>query len=106
MLAHVVSTRTREVGVRMALGASRRDVVHMVLRDGVQPVVSGIIGGLMVGIIARMLLTPLFVRLLPPLDPIVLTVVPATMLAAGIAACYLPARRAAQVDPNVALRQL
>lgn len=106
VLSHIVARRTWEIGVRVALGADRTKIMGMVLRDGLVPVGCGIGAGLMAGIMARMLLRPFFVQLLPALDPGVLTVVPALMLLAGIVACYLPARRAARVDPNIALREL
>lgn len=106
VLAHIVARRTREVGVRVALGASRKDILRLVLRDGLHPVASGIVAGLAIGVIARMTLRPVFVRLLPAVDPVMLTAIPLAMLAAALVACYIPARRAAEVDPNVALRDL
>ena len=93
VLSHVVSRRTWEIGVRVALGAGRMKIMSMVLRDGLVPIVCGIGAGLVAGIMARMLLRPFFITLLPALDPGVLTVVPLLMLLAGIVACYLPARR-------------
>jgi predicted permease len=106
VLSHVVARRTWEIGVRVALGAGRMKILGMVLRDGLVPVGCGIGAGLMAGIMARMLLRLFFIQLLPALDPGVLTVVPVLMLLAGIVACYLPARRAARVDPNIALKEL
>jgi predicted permease len=105
-LSHVVLRRRREIGVRMALGATRPDVVRLVLRDGLKPVVLGVVVGLAVGAVARMAVSPMFERLMPALDPFVLIVVPVSMLLAGAAACLIPARRASRVDPNVALRDL
>jgi ABC-type antimicrobial peptide transport system permease subunit len=105
-LSQVVARRRREIGLRIALGASRSDVVRMVLRDGLRPVISGIVLGLVLGAIVRFALQPLFYRLLPSLDPLVLTAVPLLLLAAGAAACLIPARRASQVDPNQALKDL
>jgi predicted permease len=104
VLSHVVARRTREIGLRIALGAARRDIIRMVLRDGLHPVASGIVAGLLIGAIVRMTLRPFFVRLLPAVDPFVLTIVPLLMILAAFVACYLPARKAARVDPNVALR--
>ena len=105
-LSHVVLKRRREIGLRVALGANRPDILRLVLRDGLRPVISGIVLGLALGAVARLWLTPLFNRLLPPLDPFVLAVVPLLLLACGIAACLIPARRASRVDPNLALRDL
>lgn len=105
-LSHVVLRRRREIGLRLALGADRSGILRMVLRDGLRPVGAGIVVGLGLGAMARLALTPLFDRLLPPLDLLVLTIVPALMLTCGVAACVLPARRASRVDPNLALRDL
>ena len=106
VLSHLVERRTREIGVRMALGAARMDMYRMVVRDGLRPVVAGVVIGLVIGVIVRRALTPFFSRLLPTVDPAVMIVLPLLMLAAGVVAAYLPARRAARVDPNVALREL
>ena len=104
VLSHVISRRTREIGIRIALGADRGRILRMVIRDGVAPVVSGIVLGLAIGAIARMSLGPVFTRLAPAIDPVVLILVPVSMVLAAIVACYIPARRAAKIDPNVALR--
>ena len=104
MLSNVVVRRTREIGVRVALGATPGDVVRMVIRQGLMPVASGAVAGLAVGAIVRMSLQPNFQRLIAPLDYAALAVVPLAFLAAALVACYLPARRAARIDPNVALR--
>jgi ABC-type antimicrobial peptide transport system permease subunit len=106
VLSHLVERRTREIGVRMALGAARTDMYRMVVRDGLRPVVAGVVIGLLIGVLVRRALTPFFARLLPTVDPAVMIVLPLLMLAAGVVAAYLPARRAARVDPNVALREL
>jgi len=79
---------------------------RMVVRDGLRPVIAGVVVGLVIGVIVRRALTPFFARMLPAVDPAVMFLLPLLMLAAGIVACYLPARRAACVDPNVALREL
>ena len=105
VLSHVVAHRTKEMGVRLALGASRRQIIWLVLVDGVGSVVVGLVIGFVLADVAGMALRPLFERFLPAVDPTVLVVVPVLYLIAAIAACYLPARRAAHVDPNVALRQ-
>ena len=105
-LSHIVTRRTREIGVRLALGASAQSIVRMVVVDGLRPVVYGVVIGLALGLLARLALQPLFVRLLPTFDPFALAIAPVSMLVAAVVACYLPARRAARVDPNVALRNL
>jgi ABC-type lipoprotein release transport system permease subunit len=89
----------------MALGAARVDVVRLVLFDGVKPVAIGLAVGLGAGAIFRLAAQPLFERLVPGMDATILVAVPTMLLAAGAIACYLPARRASLVDPNVALRE-
>jgi predicted permease len=106
VLSHVVASRTREIGIRLALGAGRRRILSMVLREGLSPVLLGLGAGLGLAVLARFGLQPMFTRLLPALDVMALAVVPLLFLGAGVAACYLPARRAAAVDPKRALRDL
>jgi predicted permease len=106
VLAHVVSRRTREMGVRMALGATRRQVIGLVLREGLRPVVIGIAAGIGTGVLLRMWARSLFVDAPAASEPLVFSGVATALLAAGAMACVLPARRAARVDPNVALRDL
>jgi predicted permease len=105
VLSHLVVRRTREIGVRIALGATRADIVRMIVRQGLSPVVLGVVAGLLFGAVARLALQPQFLRLVPAMDVVVLGVVPVVFIAAAIVACYLPARRAASVDPMVALRR-
>jgi putative ABC transport system permease protein len=106
VLSELVLRRTRELGIRMALGADARRLLRMVLLDGTRPVLLGLVIGLGCGVILRVSFRPLFIRMLPAFDPLVIALVPATFIAAALVAAYLPARRAAGVDPNVALRQL
>jgi predicted permease len=105
VLSHLVSRRTREIGIRVALGASRTDITRMIVREGLSPVILGIVVGLMLGALARLALQPRFLSLIPAMDVVVLVLVPVIFVGAAVLACYLPARRAADVDPNVALRQ-
>lgn len=104
--SHIVARRTREVGVRMALGASDRQIERMILREGFTPVVQGFVLGLLFGVLARLGLRALIVSAIEIFDPIAFSVIPVVLFAAAFFACYMPARRAAHVDPNVALRQL
>lgn len=106
VLSHVVSRRTWEVGVRMSLGATPAGVIGMVLRDGLRPVVVGILAGSAVGATARLLIQPQLASMLPRQNVIALISVPVLMLTAALVACYLPAHRAARVNPNAALREL
>jgi putative ABC transport system permease protein len=106
VLSSVVAGRTREIGVRLALGAEPIRIVRMVLRQGLRPVASGLVAGLAIGVIARVSLRPVFSRIFPALDWQVIAAVPVPFIMAALVACYLPARRAARIDPNVALRDL
>jgi len=101
--AFSTAQRTREFGIRMALGARPADVLRMVLRQGMK--LAGI--GLIVGLVLAVGVTNLIASLLfgvSPQDPLVLTAVTAGLTLVALAAAYLPARRATKVDPMVALR--
>jgi putative ABC transport system permease protein len=106
VISDLVSRRTREIGVRVALGADPGRLTWMVLRDGIRPVVTGLLVAIALGAVARMALRPLFLRMMPAFDPVILLVVPAAFIVAAVLASYLPARRATRIDPNVALRHL
>jgi ABC-type antimicrobial peptide transport system permease subunit len=103
VIAYSVSQRTREIGVRVALGASRRNVMRMVLRQGLTLAGLGIGAGLVAALAATRLLRSLLYGV-SPLDPATFVVVPLLLLTVTILACLLPARRAARVDPMEALR--
>ncbi|HZE89421.1 MAG TPA: FtsX-like permease family protein, partial [Verrucomicrobiae bacterium] len=103
VVSYSVSQRTQEIGVRMALGADRATVVRMVLRQGLMPVLIGLAAG-MVGALA---LTKLIARLLfdvAPTDPVTFAAVVLSLVAAAALACWQPARRAAGIEPMLALR--
>ncbi len=101
--AFTVARRTREFGIRVALGAERRHVVRMVLRQGFGLIAGGCAVGLSLGAGAGHVLRG-FLFGVPPLDPAVLVGAAASSVAFGLAACYGPARRATAVDPVRALR--
>jgi predicted permease len=101
--SYVVSRRTREIGIRMALGATPGSVLRLVMREGLTLTLAGVgIGLLLSWGIARALSGMLYE--VSPLDPLVFTMAPLTLLAAALLATYVPARRATQVRPMVALR--
>ena len=103
LLAHVVSQRTRELGVRMALGARRSQIAGLVVWRGVGLAV----GGILLGVIGAFATTRVLRSLLfdiSPTDPATLTLVATGLLAIALLSAYLPARRATRVDPMVALR--
>jgi putative ABC transport system permease protein len=103
VMAYAVSRRTREIGIRMAIGARREDVSRMVIKQGLVLTASGLVVGLLASLaLGRLITSQLFG--VQPADPWTLAVVPLVMVAVSLAAAYLPARRAAQVDPMMALR--
>jgi predicted permease len=106
VLSHVVLLRTREMGIRVALGADRRRIFRLVLLDGLRPVVKGIVLGVTIGIGARLAVRAWVVTEISAFEPLVFALVPVPLILAALVACYLPAARAARVDPNVALRNL
>jgi putative ABC transport system permease protein len=95
--------RTREIGVRMALGANGRTIGRMVLRDGGRVVLAGVAIGVAAAAAAMRALGALLFEVRPS-DPATLATVSALLIAVGLAACYVPARRATRVDPLTALR--
>ena len=102
--SHVVAYRTREIGVRMSLGASARQIQAMVIRDGARPVVDGLILGLWAGIVGRLMVRSYLVIDVAVFDPWMLLLAPIPIVLAALCACYLPAARAARIDPTTALR--
>ena len=106
VLSHVVSLRTREIGIRIAIGADRGRVFRLVLRDGLYPVIKGLALGLGIGVAARMAVLSWVVTDVSAIDPIVFSLVPVPFIISALIACYFPAARASRVDPNVALRDL
>jgi predicted permease len=104
VVAYAVGRRTREIGIRMALGARPVDVLGMVLSQGLIFTLIGIALGLAIALSASGFLQNFIVGVSPH-DPLILIGVPAILAAVMMAACWLPARRASRVDPTLALRQ-
>ncbi len=103
VMAYAVARRTREIGIRRALGAAPAQVLRMILREGLVTMCGGIALGVLLALgIGRAFSTMLFE--VSPLDPVAFTLAPAVIVATALAASWLPARRAMRVDPIVALR--
>ena len=104
LLAYMVGQRSREIGIRMALGARRDDILRMFLRKGVALAGVGIVAGLVFSASTASLMASLLYGVRPH-DPAVFLIVPLLLLAVAALASYLPARRATKVNPIVALRE-
>jgi putative ABC transport system permease protein len=104
MLAYSVGRRTSEIGIRMALGATHSEVVRMALRESLAVVGVGAVAGLGISLVLPRLLARFLVPALSPNDPLSLLATLVCLTAAALAASWLPARRAARIDPMAALR--
>src|SRR5204863_4833867 len=102
--SYVVSQKTREIGIRIALGAEKREVLKLVLGQGMKLALTGVT----IGLIASFVMTRLMGSLLfsvSATDPVTFIAIPLILTGVALAACFVPARRAAKVDPMVALRR-
>ena len=105
MISYSVACRTREIGLRLALGATARDVMRAAVLEGMKPVLVGLLAGGGAAIaIATALRSSLYG--ITPTDPLSLGVVTGVLLFTSSMACYIPARRAARLDAMVALRHM
>jgi ABC-type antimicrobial peptide transport system permease subunit len=103
ILSYSVTERRREIGIHMALGATRGNVLGMVLGQGMRLTIAGLVAGLAAAfVLTRLLQSQLFN--VKPSDPMTIASVAAVIAAVALAACYIPASRATRVDPMVVLR--
>jgi putative ABC transport system permease protein len=104
VFSYVVQQRTREIGIRTALGASSGKVISLMLRDSARSISAGIIVGFAAAVgVSRLLRSELFGA--TPFDPVVFGATALALTIAGVLATLIPARRAARIDPTTALRQ-
>jgi ABC-type antimicrobial peptide transport system permease subunit len=103
VMSYIVSQRTSEIGVRIALGAEPRNVTRMIVAQGGAVALAGVVAGLAVSFAGSRLLATLLYDV-SPRDPGVFAVTALSLLAVALVACWIPARRAAAVDPVIALR--
>ncbi len=104
VISHALSRRTQELAIRMAIGASTGDILHLVLRHGLRPPAVGLLIGLAGSLAVNQILRSELVQV-SPTDPLTLTAASAALALAVALGCWLPARRAMRVNPAVALRQ-
>ena len=104
VMAFSTAQRTRELGIRLALGAQPRDVLRLILRDGVRLSAVGVGVGVVGALVASRVVSSMLFGITPT-DPLTFTAVVSILGSAALLACYIPARRATRVDPVIALRQ-
>jgi putative ABC transport system permease protein len=102
--SYVAEMRTREIGVRIALGATAASVRRMIVADGARPIVVGIVGGLVVAL-ATSRVVESFLYGISRFDPLTFVIVPIALAVIGLAATYIPAHRASRAAPVDALRE-
>jgi len=103
VISYLVSERTHEIGIRLALGASRSNILRMVLRQGLGLAIVGAAVGLVCALIVSHLMASLLYGVRPT-DPFTFVGVALLLIAVALLACYIPARYATRVDPMTALR--
>jgi putative ABC transport system permease protein len=103
VISYIVGERTHEIGIRLALGATSRDILSAVLRQGLQLAIAGAAAGLVCALAVSRLMAGLLYGV-KPTDPLTFVAVTLLLMIVAVFACYLPARRALRVDPMIALR--
>jgi ABC-type antimicrobial peptide transport system permease subunit len=103
LLSYEVTRRTREIGIRMAIGAQRVDVIRMVVRQGIVLAVMGVVVGIAAAFGATRIMNSMLYHV-KAMDPLTLIAVSVLLLLVSLVACFVPARRATHVDPLIALR--
>lgn len=103
VIAHSVSQRTNEIGLRMAIGAAAHDIRRLIFREGMRPVALGLIAGLTMSLAVNRVLQSQLVGV-SPYDPVTLAAAAVVLILVALLACQIPSRRALRVDPAVALR--
>jgi putative ABC transport system permease protein len=103
VVAHAVTLRTQEIGIRIAIGATARDILTLVFKQGMVPLGMGLTIGLVLSLAVNRVLQAELVRV-SPADPLALAIASATLIVSAMLGCWLPARRAVRMDPVVALR--
>jgi putative ABC transport system permease protein len=103
VIAYSVSQRTKEIGVRIAIGAATHDIRRLIVGEGMRPVALGLVVGLTVSLAVNRILQSQLVGV-SLYDPVTLATAPAVLILVALLACHIPAQWALQVDPAVALR--
>jgi len=103
VISYTVSQRTQEIGIRMALGAQRRDILGLMMRPGLALAAAGVAGGILSAAFAARLMSAVLFAIAPT-DALTYASVSALLILVAVAACYVPARRATKRDPLNALR--
>ncbi|MGH9419100.1 MAG: FtsX-like permease family protein [Thermoanaerobaculia bacterium] len=101
VIAYFVSQRTKEIGVRMAIGAASHDIRRLIFDEGMRPVTIGLITGLMTSLALNRVLQSQLVGV-SPYDPATLATAPAVLILVALIACQIPSRRALRIEPAVA----
>jgi putative ABC transport system permease protein len=103
VIAHSVSQRTKEIGIRIAIGAASHDIRRLIFREGMRPVVFGLLAGLTMSLAVNRILQAQLVGV-SPYDPVTLATASTILILVALLACQLPSQRALRIEPAVALR--